>query len=116
MAYAESVKHKVLGIPSEFLAGYGSVSDVVAITMAQRIRELCDTTIGVSVTGIAGPTGKTATKPVGLFYVALSTKEYQACQRYLFDDNGRENNLVQASNGALQLLADYLLLGDTFPE
>lgn len=116
IAYAESVKHKVLGIHSELLAGYGSVSEVVAITMAQRIRELCNTTIGISVTGIAGPTGKTADKPVGLFYVALSTKEYQTCQRYLFNDSGRENNLVQASNGALQLLANYLLLVNTFPQ
>ena len=107
MAYAESVKHKVLGIHAELLAGYGSVSEVVAITMAQRIRELCNTTIGISVTGIAGPTGKTVNKPVGLFYIGISTKDYQACRRYLFDDSGRENNLVQASNGALQLLADY---------
>ena len=116
IAYAESVKHNVLGIHSEFLAGYGSVSEVVAITMAQRIRELCNTTIGISVTGIAGPTGKTANKPIGLFYIGLSTKDYQACQRYIFNNSGRESNLAQASNGALQLLADYLLVDNTFSQ
>ena len=109
LAYAQSVKSGVLGVEQELLEAEGSVSEVTALAMAQRVRELCGTAIGLSTTGIAGPTGGTATKPVGLFYIGLSTEGYQACRRHLFTDGDREANRERASQAALALLREYLL-------
>ena len=109
LAYAQSVKRDVLGVASELLEAEGSVSEVTALAMAQRVRELCGTAIGLSTTGIAGPTGGTATKPVGLFYIGLSTEGYQACRRHLFTGGGREANRERASQAALALLKEYLV-------
>ena len=110
LAYAQSVKRDLLGVSPELMEADGSVSDLTALAMAQRVRILCDTDIGLSTTGIAGPTGGTPQKPVGLFYVALSAKEsYQACRRHLLTDEGRESNRELAARAALALLKEYLL-------
>ena len=110
LAYAQTVKRDVLGVPQELMEAEGSVSEVTALAMAQRVRELCGTDIGLSTTGIAGPSGGTPKKPVGLFYVALSAKEgYQACRRHLFSDGDRESNREWAAQAALTLLKEYLL-------
>ena len=109
LAYAQSVKSGVLGVERELLEAEGSVSEVTALAMAQRVRELCNTAIGLSTTGVAGPTGGTATKPVGLFYVGLSTEGYQACRRHLFTGGDREANRERAAQAALALLSEYLV-------
>ena len=109
LAYAQSIKTDVLGIPLELLKAEGAVSENTALAMAQRVRELCNTSIGISTTGIAGPNGGTTQKPVGLFYVALSTQNsHQLCRRFLFANSGREPNREQAAQEALALLQEYL--------
>ena len=109
LAYAQSAKGDVLGVPKELLEAEGAVSEGTALAMAQRVQELCGTDVGLSTTGVAGPTGGTPQKPVGLFYVALSTQEgYQACQRLLFTNGDRESNLDRAVGGASALLKEYL--------
>ncbi|MEN9217285.1 MAG: CinA family nicotinamide mononucleotide deamidase-related protein, partial [Gloeomargarita sp. HHBFW_bins_162] len=72
VAYANQVKQHLLGVPAEMLAEWGAVSAPVAEAMAKGVRERLDTTWGVSITGIAGPGGGTATKPVGLVYIGLA--------------------------------------------
>lgn len=114
LSYSESVKRNVLGIDQEILSAEGSVSEVTALAMAQRVRELCGSAIGISTTGVAGPTGGTATKPVGLFYIALSTAEYQVCQRHMFSNGEREANRERAAQAALTLLHEYLDFGEFF--
>ena len=110
LAYDESVKRNVLGVAQEVLEAEGSVSEVTALAMAQRVRELCDTDIGLSTTGIAGPSGGTAQKPVGLYYLAISTGEdYSDCQRRHFPQGDREANREQAAQAALALLREHLL-------
>ena len=109
LAYAQSVKVDVLGVPRELLEAEGAVSEGTALAMAQRVRELCGTDIGLSTTGIAGPTGGTPQKPVGLFFIALSAQEgYQMCRRLLLTDGDRESNRERAAQGALGLLKEYL--------
>ena len=109
LAYVQSVKRDVLGIPQELMEAEGSVSEVTALTMAQRVRELCGTDIGLSTTGIAGPTGGTPKKPMGLFYVAISMKEgYQVCRRYLFTEGDREAKRERAARAVLELLKEYI--------
>lgn len=72
VSYDNSVKSGVLGVSKETLAMYGAVSEETAREMALGVREVCRTTYGVSITGIAGPDGGTELKPVGLVYIGLA--------------------------------------------
>jgi nicotinamide-nucleotide amidase len=82
---------------------HGAVSKEVAIALAENIREICDADIGVGVTGIAGPTGGTEEKPVGLVWVAVSdgTRNESVSRRFHGD---RERIRRWASQQALDLV------------
>lgn len=71
VAYHNRVKSRVLGVPEDILVRYGAVSAQTALWMAQGVRRLTGASIGIGVTGLAGPTGGTARKPVGLVYFAI---------------------------------------------
>ena len=73
ISYDNSVKRNVLGVPESVLATVGAVSQECAAAMAQGARRLLKTDLAVSVTGIAGPDGGTAEKPVGLVWFGLAT-------------------------------------------
>lgn len=91
--YANGTKERFLGVPEEILEEYGAVSEQTARLMAKGIRETAHSDIGISVTGVAGPTGGTVQKPVGTVYVGLCTdKKCEA--RLVFTDSknaGDEN-------------------------
>jgi len=72
IAYANSLKEGLLGVPPELLAEHGAVSDPVAIAMAEGVRRRTGSDWALSVTGIAGPGGGSATKPVGLVHLGLA--------------------------------------------
>jgi nicotinamide-nucleotide amidase len=72
VTYANSAKINLLGVSEDDLRTHGAVSQVVAVAMAEGVRKRCDVEIGVSITGIAGPSGGTAEKPVGLVYWAVA--------------------------------------------
>jgi len=72
IAYANAVKEGLLGVPPELLAEHGAVSDPVAIAMAEGVRRRTGSDWALSVTGIAGPGGGSAAKPVGLVHVAVA--------------------------------------------
>jgi nicotinamide-nucleotide amidase len=71
IAYANTVKQAVLGVPAELLERHGAVSDPVAFAMAQGARQLTGATWAIAVSGIAGPGGGTPDKPVGLVHIAI---------------------------------------------
>lgn len=73
-SYANEIKQKLLGVSEETLAVLGAVSAETAVQMAEGVRKLSGADIGISTTGIAGPTGGTPEKPVGLVYVGVCTK------------------------------------------
>ena len=75
VSYDNSVKENVLRVKHETLTSYGTVSAQTAREMAEGVRSLCKTDIGISTTGIAGPGGGTKEKPVGTVYVAIATKD-----------------------------------------
>lgn len=106
-AYACDVKETLLHVRSETLAGYGAVSEQAAREMAEGVRHAISADIGVSVTGIAGPTGGTAQKPVGLVYVALVAPDGEWVERYVWAGN-RQENKAQSADAALDLLRRYL--------
>jgi nicotinamide-nucleotide amidase len=74
ISYSNQAKHEVLGVPLVLLQRYGAVSSHVAAAMAKGVRLKSHTDLGLSVTGIAGPGGGTANKPVGLIYIGLNAK------------------------------------------
>ena len=75
VSYANEIKEKVLGVNGETLKKHGAVSEFTAIEMADGVRCLCNSDIGISTTGIAGPDGGTEEKPVGTVYVGFSFKD-----------------------------------------
>lgn len=72
VAYANEIKENILGVSGETLKKYGAVSEFTAMEMANGVRRICGSDIGISTTGIAGPDGGTEEKPVGTVYVGFS--------------------------------------------
>lgn len=106
VAYANSVKEKVLGVSKEILEIYGAVSPNVAEAMALGARNLFQVSLGLGVTGIAGPAGGTTEKPVGLVYIALATFKGVSHQKFIF--SGERNDIRKAASQAgLQMILDY---------
>ncbi|MBN1966919.1 MAG: CinA family protein [Anaerolineae bacterium] len=107
VAYADAVKQRVLGVREQTLIDCGAVSEPVAQQMADGARTLFQTDLALSVTGIAGPTGATATKPVGLTFVGLSTPRGTWVRRFVWTGD-REHNRRASADAAFRLLLDYL--------
>jgi len=107
IAYSNEVKANVLGVKKETIENYGAVSPQTAIEMAESGRKLFGTDICISNTGIAGPSGATAEKPIGLFYVALAAEDKGFSQKHIFSGN-REENKNSAAEAALGVLKQYL--------
>jgi len=106
VAYSNSVKINNLGIDKNNLEKYGAVSREIAGEMARQVRKTFNSKIGVSTTGIAGPGGSTKEKPIGLVYVALSSKEDLVIKKYNFHSN-RNKNKIRSSQAVLKIIQDY---------
>ena len=91
----------------ETLAKYGAVSSQVAEEMAAGGRKLLNVDICVADTGIAGPTGATPGKPVGLFYIGLSAASGTFSRKHVFTGT-REQNKLAAAQTALGWVKEYL--------
>ncbi|MDB4349761.1 nicotinamide-nucleotide amidohydrolase family protein, partial [Omnitrophica bacterium] len=103
IAYSNRNKIKRLNIKGDLIKKYGAVSKDVAKSMADNVREVANTDIGLGITGIAGPGGQTKKKPIGLVYIALSTKKKKIMKEFRFSGS-REEIKLQASQQALNLL------------
>ena len=106
-SYSNDLKVKLVGVKIETLEKHGAVSAQVAWEMADGGRKALGTDICISDTGIAGPTGATAGKPVGLFYLGLSHRDGTNTRKHIFHGN-REQNNNQAARAALSWLKEYL--------
>jgi PncC family amidohydrolase len=103
VAYADDVKRAELGVPAGLLDAYGAVSAEVAVAMAEGVRSRLGTDLGVGVTGVAGPGGGTAAKPVGLVYVAVASEAAPNVRRFLWpgDRSGNKRASAAAAIGML---------------
>jgi PncC family amidohydrolase len=108
VAYANEAKIKLLKVRIDTLEQYGAVSEQVAREMAQGACLALGTDVALSVTGIAGPGGGTAAKPVGLTYIGLRAPGRDQVVRHLFAGD-RDGNKLASAEAALQLLFDYLV-------
>lgn len=103
VSYANEVKREVLGVSQADLDRVGAVSSEVAAQMAKGARALMKTDMAVSLTGIAGPEGGSAEKPVGLVWFGLSTAEGTRTEKAIFRGD-REQIRAQAVTHALGML------------
>jgi PncC family amidohydrolase len=107
-AYSNEVKIKVAGVRKNTINQYGAVSPQVAEEMAQGGKKTLAADICLADTGIAGPSGATPGKPVGLFYIGLSHRAGTYSQKHIFHGD-REQNKQSAAEAALSWLKEYLL-------
>ncbi len=107
VAYANEVKKEVLGVSADDLTKYGAVSEPVACQMAQGVRRITGADWAVSTTGIAGPDGGSAEKPVGTVWIAVSGPKGTQARRFLFSRT-RERNIGRATQTALAWLAEEI--------
>ena len=103
IAYADEIKVGSLGVPLPTLASHGAVSAQTAVAMAEGVRGALGVDLAVAVTGIAGPTGGSADKPVGLTYIAVAEAAGHDVQRYHWTGDRHANKLASAG-AALDLL------------
>jgi nicotinamide-nucleotide amidase len=101
--YSNESKIKILGIDKSILEKYGAVSEEIAKEMADKVKKKFNADIGISTTGIAGPTGGTFEKSVGLVYIGYSDNNETYAVKYYFGDN-RNVIRIRASQAALDLI------------
>jgi nicotinamide-nucleotide amidase len=107
VSYSNNAKVELLDVSQDILDKYGAVSEQVAKAMAEGVRIKSNTDIGIATTGITGPTGGTPEKPVGLVYIAVSTKENTIVKKFLFTGDRLENK-ESICNVALQMLLETI--------
>jgi len=107
ISYSNKSKMELLGVPEYLLIKHGAVSSEVAETMANNVRTKSNVDIGIATTGIAGPTGGTKDKPVGLVYIAISTKNETTVEKFEFSGD-RIQNKESTCNASLQMLKDII--------
>ena len=107
VAYSNTVKEGILGVSGDDLATHGAVSEPVARQMAEGARRLLSTDWSVAVTGIAGPTGGTPEKPVGLVFIAVAGPNGTVVTRNQFAGT-REEIKGATAERALQMLWELL--------
>lgn len=107
VTYSNEAKASLLGVLWETLNAYGAVSEQTVHEMAYGVRKIFGTEIGISVSGIAGPTGATNEKPVGTTWIGLSTLEGEWARHFVWGGD-RMQNKSDSAQAALQFVIDYL--------
>jgi nicotinamide-nucleotide amidase len=103
IAYQNEVKESLLHVPQQVIAAHGAVSAQTVEAMASGCRELFKCDIAVSITGIAGPGGGSAEKPVGLVYVGLATASGMISRRFQWDGS-RVQNKESSIRAAMEMI------------
>lgn len=107
VAYADPPKSALLGVPEALLRQHGAVSEAAALALAEGARRCFQSDLGLATTSIAGPGGGTATKPVGLGFVALAGEGVARCRQGIWTGQRRLHKRAVAAT-ALALLLEHL--------
>ena len=97
IAYSNKIKKDVLNIDNSTLKEYGAVSEEVALKMAGSIKNIFNTDIGISTTGISGPSGGTNQKPVGLIYISIVSDKYKIVKKFNLIQNRTAHRAIAVS-------------------
>lgn len=107
VAYSYEAKASLLGVSWGTLNVHGAVSEETVLEMARGARKLFNADIGISVSGIAGPTGGLPEKPVGTTWLGLVTNNGEWARHFVWDGDRTQNKHL-SSDAALQFVLDYL--------
>ena len=107
ITYADEAKHRFLGVPLRLIKEHGAVSSCVACAMVKGARQAAKTDFAVAITGIAGPSGGTPAKPVGLAYIATASSRTMTVRRFRFKGT-RQQVRALAAKQALKLLLQMI--------
>jgi nicotinamide-nucleotide amidase len=108
VSYANEVKQQTLGVSAQDIETYGAVSQQVVEQMALGVKQLLTTDYAIATSGIAGPTGGTPEKPVGLVWIAIATPKGVFSQKFLMGEN-RERTIRKTALSALNMLRKELV-------
>ena len=108
VTYSNESKIKVLKISKKLIRKYGAVSEQVCKAMAKNVSKIGKTNMSISITGIAGPSGGTKQKPVGLIYVGIKRGNKVKVNRYLFKNKGRLYIQKATVNKSLDLILSFI--------
>jgi nicotinamide-nucleotide amidase len=108
VTYSNEIKTALAAVPPEVLQAHGAVSAQVAKAMADGTRARLDVDVAVAVTGVAGPDGGSASKPVGLTYIAVADGTGDDVRRFVWDSDRSGNKRLSAS-AALELVLERLV-------
>ena len=109
VVYSNEMKIKLLGVKAETIKNYGAVSEQCAKEMASGALNAAGADISISITGIAGPDGGSAEKPVGTVYIGLCSKNIITAEKFLFS-GGREDIRRQSAEKSLVIAAEHIML------
>ena len=108
VTYSNQSKIRVLKVFKNIIVKYGTVSEQVCQAMVMNLNKISKTSISISITGIAGPSGGTKIKPVGLVYVGIKKGNRVEVKKYLFKNKGRSYIQKAAVNKSLGLILSFL--------
>ena len=108
LTYSNQSKTQILKVSKNIIRKYGSVSEQVCLAMVKNLSKISKTNMSVSITGIAGPSGGTKIKPVGLVYVGIKKNDRAEVRKYLFKNNGRSYIQKATVNKSLRLILSFL--------
>lgn len=108
VAYSNELKTRLLQVPENTMKQYGAISAESVSAMANGVRLWMNADYGLASSGIAGPTGNTPSKPVGLVYVAVSHMSFETINQQFTFTGTRRDNKLNFSRAALQLLLDSI--------
>ena len=104
VAYSNQSKISILKVPKKIIRKYGTVSKQVCLAMVKNVSKIGKTSMSVSITGIAGPSGGTRKKPIGLVYVGIKKGNKIIVKKYLFKNRGRsyiQKTIINKSLGVI---------------
>jgi PncC family amidohydrolase len=107
VSYSDDAKRDLLDVPAHVLAQHGAVSAQACVAMAQGARARLAASVAVAVTGIAGPAGGSAAKPVGLTYVAVADELHHEVRRFNWTGD-RHANKVASARACLELVLEFV--------
>ena len=108
VAYSNESKIRVLNVSKKIINKYGAVSEQVCEAMAKNVAKMAKTNMSISITGIAGPSGGTREKPVGLVFIGIKKGNTICVKKYLFKNKGRSYIQKAAVNKCLGLILSTL--------
>ena len=108
VTYSNQSKNRLLKVPKQIIKKHGAVSIQCCFSMVNNLSKISKSNVGVSITGIAGPSGGTKQKPVGLVYIGVKRANKVKINRFLFKNKSRSNVQRAAVKKALELVLNTI--------